>query len=110
MLACGLGEQSLAERAAPGLGGGERQSMGRAYVDTDGGRHGELSCEGLRLRRCGSRVSNGRYSGATTADAPLYVVRTVVTAASRRIEEVGRRSCSLFARFLRSIPTGAQTA
>lgn len=62
----------------------------------------------MRLRLCGSRGSNGRDSGAATADAPLDVGRRVVTAASGRIEEVGRRSWFVLARNLakeRFIPT-----
>jgi hypothetical protein len=39
--------------------------------------------------------SNGWYSGATTGDAPLYVVRRGVTAVSRRLDGVGRRSDGL---------------
>ena len=50
---------------------------------------------------CGSAMSNGGYSGATKGDSSLCVVRKAVTAASRRIAEGGRRSCSLA---LRKIP------
>jgi hypothetical protein len=76
--------------------------MGAAYVDTDGGRHGEGRARACGCDLCGSAMSNGGYSGATKDDAPLCVVLEAVTAASRRIEEVGRRSCSLLA--LRKIP------
>lgn len=58
-LASFLQFQSSAKPNARVLRAGGRQSRGIAYVNTNGGRHVELSCEGLRLRLCGSRVSNG---------------------------------------------------
>lgn len=43
---------------------------------------------------CGSAMSNGGYSGATKGDSSLCVVRKAVATASRRVAEVGQRSCS----------------
>ena len=75
--------------------------MGAAYVDTDGGRHVVGRARACGCDLCGSAMSNGGYSGATKGGSSLCVVRKAVTAASRRIEEVGRRSWLLA---LRKIP------
>jgi hypothetical protein len=88
-LRCG----SSARLFAPRRRVGGRQSMRAAYVDTDGGRHGEGRARACGCDLCGSAMSNGGYSGATKGDSSLCVVRKAVTAASRRIAEVGRRSC-----------------
>ena len=86
-------------RVLEGAGRGGERTLTPTEVDMLGGR--ARDCD------CGGAAREFQWAGVrgTTADAPLYVVRRVVTAASRRIEEVGRRSWSFFARFLRSIPT-----
>ena len=76
--------------------GGWAPIDGGAYVDTDGGRHGEgRACEGVRLRlvRIGDvqwRVFRGYEGGFFAVRGPEGSDGGV-----ERIAEVGRRSCSL---------------